>query len=368
VPGPAATAVDGRRPIGERPAMTANARLIGAGALVLLAAVVLLGSLARAIAPASPGATMAAAANDLLAAFTPEQKKQATFALEDAHRTTWFYVPLARKGIPFKQMTPAQRTAALRLLRAGLSQPGFDKATNIMELDKVLAILEKNPVRRDPELYYFSVFGTPAAAGTWGFRVEGHHVSINITVVKGNLIATTPEFLGANPAEVRLDGPFKGRRVLHAEEDLARELVKSLDPKQRAQAVVSETAPGDILTTNRPKADPPPIAGITAQALTPKQIETLRKVLAEYAARLPDALASERLARIEKAGFEKIRFAWAGTLERGGPHYYRVQGPTFVIEYDNTQNDANHVHTVFRDFEDDFGRDLLREHYQSAHR
>jgi hypothetical protein len=186
--------------------------------------------------------------------------------------------------------------------------------------------------------------------------------------VKGNLVATTPEFLGANPAEVRLDGPFKGRRVLHAEEDLARELLKSLDPRQRRQAVFSQTAPGDILTTNLPRADPPPATGIAAQALTPKQTETLRKLLAEYAARLPDPLASERLAKIEKAGFEKIRFAWAGAVERGGPHYYRVQGPTFIIEYDNTQNDANHVHTVFRDFEDDFGRDLLREHYQSAHR
>ena len=212
------------------------------------------------------------------------------------------------------------------------------------------------------------MFGTPTATGTWGFRVEGHHVSINITVVKGNLIATTPEFLGANPGEVRLDGPFKGRRVLHAEEDLARELVKSLDPKQRGQAVFSATAPSDILTTNSPRADSPQTAGITTQALTRTQTETLRKLLGEYAARLPEPLARERLAKIEKAGFDKIRFAWAGTLERGGPHYYRVQGPTFVIEYDNTQSDANHVHSVFRDFEDDFGRDLLREHYQSAHR
>jgi hypothetical protein len=309
---------------------------------------------------------MAAAASDLLAAFTPEQKKQASFGLEDSHRVEWFYVPLARKGVPLKQMTQPQRQAALKLLRAGLSQGGYDKATKIMELDKVLAILEKNPVRRDPELYYFSIFGTPAPEGTWGFRVEGHHVSINVTVVKGQA-ATTPEFLGANPAEVRLDGPFKGRRVLHAEEDLGRALVKSLDAKQRSAAVFSDSAPGEIVTKNVPKADPLPGSGIAAQALTPPQTEMLRKLLAEYAARLPEALGKQRLAKIDKAGFEKIHFAWAGTLEKGGPHYYRVQGPTFLIEYDNTQNDANHVHTVFRDFEDDFGRDLLRQHLREAH-
>jgi hypothetical protein len=348
--------------------MRVNGRLLALGGVVVACAAVVLGSYASALAPAAPGAAMSAAAKGWLAALTPEQRKKATFTLEDGHRTEWFYVPLARKGLPLKEMSAPQRTLALGLLRAGLSQPGYDKATKIMELDKILAILEKNPVRRDPELYYVSVFGTPAADATWGFRVEGHHVSINLTVVKGKLVASTPEFLGANPGEVRLDGPFKGRRVLHAEEDLGRDLVKSLDPKQLAQALFSQTAPGDIVTKNLPKADPLPASGIGGPALTARQTELLRKLLSEYAARLPEPLARERLAKIEKAGFDKIRFAWAGGLERGAPHYYRVQGPTFLVEYDNTQNDANHVHTVFRDFEDDFGRDLLREHYQSAHR
>jgi hypothetical protein len=336
--------------------------------VVFACAGVLIGPLAEAIAPPGPGAQMAAAASGFLQALTPEQRKKATFTLEDGHRTEWFYVPLARKGLPLKEMTPPQHDKALGLLRAGLGQPGYDKATKIMELDKVLAILEKNPVRRDPELYYVSVFGEPAAKGTWGFRVEGHHVSVNLTVVKGELVASTPEFLGANPAEVRLDGPFKGRRVLHAEEDLGRDLVRSLDPKQLAQALFAKDAPTEIVTKNLPKADPLPATGIGGSALNAKQAAMLRKLLSEYAARLPEPLARERLGKIEKAGFDKIRFAWAGGLERGAAHYYRVQGPTFLIEYDNTQNDANHVHTVFRDFADDFGRDLLREHYQSAHR
>jgi Protein of unknown function (DUF3500) len=347
--------------------MKLDARLLGLAAVALASAAVLLGSVLAASPGAAPAGAMAAAANLLIAALTPEQKKMATFALEDGHRTEWFYVPLARKGIPLKQLSPSQRALALGLLHAALSEAGYDKASRIIELEKVLAILEKNPARRDPELYYFSVFGTPAPSGTWGFRVEGHHLSVNFTVVRGTLVATTPEFMGANPAEVRLAGPFRGRRVLHAEEDLARELMRSLDPRQREKALLAGAAPDEIVTRNQPRVAPLPAAGIAARALTPAQTEMLRKLLGEYAGRLPAELATRRLARIEKAGWGEVHFAWAGGLDRGAPHYYRMQGPTFLIEYDNTQNDANHVHTVFRDFEDDFGRDLLREHYQTDH-
>jgi hypothetical protein len=334
---------------------------------ILAGSAMLLGTLVVASTTQPPGATMAAAASKLLGALNAEQRQKIAFALEDAHRVEWFYVPQARKGIPLKQLTPPQRDLAFALLRAALSDAGYSKTTQVMELDKVLAIIEKNPVRRDPELYYFSLFGTPAPAGTWGFRVEGHHVSINFTIVKGTLIATTPDFLGANPAEVRLPGPWKGRRVLHAEEDLARELVTSLDDKQRAQAIFSREAPSEIFTRNQPRVDPLAPAGIGARALTTVQAATLRKLLGEYTARLPSALAGERMAKIDKAGFDKLAFAWAGGLSRGEPHYYRIQGPTFLVEYDDTQNEANHIHTVWRDFEGDFGRDLLREHYQSAH-
>jgi hypothetical protein len=266
-----------------------------------------------------------------------------------------------------KEMTPAQRELVQGLLRVGLGPAGYAKTTQIMELDKVLAEIEHDPVKRDPEKYYVSIFGTPAAGGTWGWRVEGHHVSHNFTIVKGTLVATTPQFLGANPAEVRVEGPFKGRRVLHVEEDLGHELVAALDEKQRAQAIFAKEAPGEIITKNLPKVDPLSPAGLPAKSFNAKQKEILRKLLAEYAGRLPDALARERLAKVEKAGLDKIGFAWAGGLTRGEKYYYRLQGPTFLVECDNTQNEGNHVHTVWRDFDGDFGRDLLREHYQAAH-
>jgi hypothetical protein len=314
-----------------------------------------------------PGPALAEAANKLLAALTPEQKKKMTFSLEDAHRVEWFFVPLARKGVTLKELTPAQRPLVMALLRAGVGQVGYKLTTDIMELDKVLAEVEKDPVKRDPEKYYVSIFGTPSSTGTWGWRFEGHHVSHNFTIASGKLIATTPQFLGANPAEVRVDGPFKGRRVLAAEEDLGRGLVTALDPQQRAQAIFAKEAPPEIVTKNEPKIDPLAPAGIAAKSMTDGQRSLLKSLLVQHSLRLHSALGKERLDRAMKAGLEKIYFAWAGGLARGEKYYYRVQGPTFLIEVDNTQNNGNHIHTVWRDFDGDFGRDLLREHYRAAH-
>jgi hypothetical protein len=344
-----------------------HARLVALTTSLLGAAAVLLVPRVRAAAT-GPGVVMADAANQILGALTAEQKKKASFALEDAHRVTFFYVPIARKGLALKEMTPPQRERVHALLRAGLGAAGYEKAAQIIELEKILAVLEKNPVKRDHELYYLSIFGTPAAAGTWGWRFEGHHVSHNFTIVKGTLFATSPQFLGVNPAEVRVDGPLKGRRVLHLAEDLGHELAASLDEKQRARAVFAAEAPAEILTTNLPRADPQVPAGLPARAMTPKQAATLRRLLAEYASHVTEPLARQRLARAEKAGFDQVHFAWAGSLERGQKYYYRIQSPTFLIEADNTQGNGNHLHTVWRDFEGDFGRDLLREHYQAAHR
>ena len=256
----------------------------------------------------------------------------------------------------------------MALLHTGLSQAGYAKATQIIELEKVLAEIEKNPVRRDPELYYFWVFGDPAPNGTWGWKAEGHHLSFNFTVVKGTSIATTPTFTGANPAEVR-DGPLKGRRVLHAEEDLARELVTSFDEKTRGAGRVREQGarrdPHHRQDPGRAAAAP---VGLEAAKMNAKQKELLRKLLAEYASAMPASLASERLARINKSGFDKLRFGWAGGIKKGEKHYYRIQGPTVLIEFDNSQNDGNHIHAAWRDFNGDFGRDLLREHLKAAHR
>jgi hypothetical protein len=312
-------------------------------------------------AAASPAGDMAAAARRWLDALDPEQRRQAVFSWDDPRRLEWHYVPKARDGLPWKRMTAAQRKLAQAFLEAGLGQAGRKKTREIIELESVLAVLESNPVKRDPELYYFSVFGEPGPTHSWGWRVEGHHVSLNFTIVAGKLLATTPAFLGANPAEVR-QGALKGRRALGAEEDLGRALVASFDDEARAKVIFAKEAPAEIVTAAASKVNPLAPAGLAASSFSPAQKRALRDLLTEYASTMPAPLAAERMARLERAGFDKIHFAWAGSLKRGEPHYYRVQGPTFLVEYDNTQNGANHVHTVWRDFAGDFGRDLIREH------
>src|SRR5688572_27890034 len=323
----------------------------------------------------SPG-EMASAATKFLAGLSSEQRAQAGFPFDGPGRLSWHFIPtemFPRKGLPIGAMNPAQRQLAHGLLRAGLSQRGYLTATAIMELETILGALEAAegssgiPGRpgellvRNPEGYFFSVFGTPSPRGAWGWRVEGHHVSLNFTVVNGTFVAATPSFFGSNPAEVR-QGPKKGLRILAAEEDSARALLAALDASQRAKAITAAAAPDDIQTMSALKVDPLSPAGIAARELTPSQRDLLLKVIDAYASAMAPDIAADRMARITKAGVEKIAFAWAGETERGRRHYYRVQGPTFLIEYDNTQNDANHIHSVWRDFEGDFGRDLLREH------
>jgi hypothetical protein len=339
-------------------------------ASTLVAALVASGPVAFALVNSPPvdrpAAAMAEAAAKFLASLDPEQKKLAHHTWEDSDRTSFVYVPRARSGAPLKKLNPDQRKLAMALLKTGLGQAGYSKATQVIELEKVLAEIEKNPVRRDPELYYFWVFGDPEPSGTWGWKAEGHHLSFNFTIVKGARIASTPNFMGANPAEVR-DGPLKGRRVLHAEEDLGRELVTSFDEKTRGQVVFDSTALNEILTADKSQVEPLPPIGVEAAKMNANQKELLRKLLAEYASAMPASLASERLTRINTAGFDKLRFGWAGGIKKGEKHYYRIQGPTVLIEFDNSQNDGNHVHTAWRDFNGDFGRDLLREHLKAAH-
>jgi hypothetical protein len=265
-------------------------------------------------------------------------------------------------------MTAAQRTAAHALLRSGLSTRGYETYTAIIQLENVLRVIEKGgKFQRDPEIYFFSVFGTPDPKGTWGWRVEGHHISVHFTVANGTTIASTPTFAGTNPAEVR-DGAEKGKRVLGLQEDSGRALVMALDATQRGTAIIAPKALPEIVTNNTLDINPLSPEGLKASAMTPAQRDLLMRVIDAYAGLMAPEIASERLAAIKSAGLENITFAWAGAVERGQQHYYRVQGPTFLIEYDNAQNDGNHVHSVWRDFKGDFGRDLLREHLRaSAH-
>ena len=322
------------------------------------------------VASERSASSMANAANKFLASLTAEERQQATFAFESEELTRWHYVPaqqFPRNGLPIRAMNEAQRTLAHDLMKTGLSQRGYTQATTIMvDLENILKALENGSAMRDPEQYCFSVFGTPAAKGVWGWRVNGHHLSLHFNVANGSVVASAPTFFGSNPAEVRVEGPKKGLRVLGDREDSAHALLNALDETQRKTAVLEGAAPGDIVTKTAVKVDPLSPVGIAASAMTPKQREMLMAVVDSYSSSMAPDIASERMAQLKKAGLEKITFAWAGESEVGKKHYYRVQGPTFLIEYDNTQNDGNHVHSIWRDFNGDFGRDLLREHVQSV--
>ncbi len=309
---------------------------------------------------------MISATGDFIASLDEMQRNSALFAFDDEERSNWFFTPVDRKGVPYKAMNEEQRAAARRLLQVFLSVDGFAKTEDVRSLESVLAEIEVNGrFDRDPELYFFSIFGKPDMEAPWALRYEGHHVALNWTFAGGAGIASTPQFLGSNPAEVR-SGARMGTRVLHREEDLARELVTSLSDEQKSDAIMEVSVPRDILTGNEQLVEPLEDSGVAWDDLSIAQQEKLMELVREVAVVQALPLAHARLDNIEQAGKESIRFLWIGGLERGDAHYYRVQGPTFLIEYDNTQNNANHIHLVWRDFEGDFGRDLIRMHYDAV--
>lgn len=348
-----------------RPTLRAAGTAICATAAVLSVAVTVSAQRAR------PEAQMADSAKAFLATLDPAQREKASIPFNSEERLNWHYVPKTgeRKGLQLKDMNPTQQKAALSLLATGLSQRGYDKASTIRSLDIILREVEKNPRVRDPEFYFFSVFGEPSDKGTWGWRYEGHHASLNWTIVKGKVAGSTPQFFGANPGEVRVDvagAPPRGTRVLGKEEDLGRALVKSLNAEQRSVAVIDAKAPADILTAASRTAAIQEDKGLAYSKLTKDQQGMLLSIVQEYADVQPKPIAQERIAKLRKAGLDNVKFAWMGGLELGEPHYYRIQGSTFLIEYDNTQNNANHPHSVWRDFKGDWGMDLLAMHYQAS--
>jgi hypothetical protein len=324
-------------------------------------------ALAAAYERTKSSASMAKAANNFLALLSPEQKAKATYAMDDKQRLDWHFIPRERKGLPLREMDAAQRAMAEVLLSAGLSQHGYAKVASVLSLEPVLKEQEKNnpPGRRDAAGYFFTIFGEPSTSNTWGWRFEGHHVALNYTVVKGNMVASSPSFFGANPAELK-DGPRKGFRALAREEDAARELLNSLDAKQKPLALLDPVAPKDISTMAKVKVDPIDPKGIPSGKLSKQQQGLLMAVIEEYTANMADDIGAARMDAVRKAGLDKVHFAWLGGADKGQPHYYRLQGPTFLIEYDNTQNNNNHIHSVWRDFNGDFGRDLLREHLKNT--
>jgi hypothetical protein len=309
---------------------------------------------------------MREAAGAFLAALPDEQRAKAQRPFDDGDRLDWHFTPRSRNGVSFKDMDPRGRQAAHALLRIALSEPGYRKAVNIIELEIVLKEIETFGLMRDPERYHVTVYGTPDPAARWGWRFEGHHLSLNFTLAGDRAAADTPSFFGANPAMVAR-GPRKGLRVLGAEHDAGWALFESLNEAQRREAVVDARTYGDIVTGNKDAVEPLAPAGIAAAKLDERQRALLWKIVETYAASFEPGLAQARLARAKQGGLEALAFAWAGSTARGKPHYYRIQGPAILIEYDASQNDGNHIHTVWRDFKGDFGRDLLREHYLKKH-
>jgi hypothetical protein len=340
-----------------------------------------------ALAQEKPAATSAAAArmrqaaDRLLAALPAAAREKAALPFEDRDRTDWHYTPRSRNGVPLKDLDPGSREHVHALLRQALSAPGYRKVVNIIELEIVLREIETFGPLRDPERYHLTIYGKPDSRAAWGWRFEGHHLSLNFTLAGDRLAIDAPSFFGANPATVPR-GPKKGLRALAQEEDAGDALLASLGAGQKSEAVFESRTYGDIVTGAAAKVDPLSPAGISAAKLDERQRGLLVALIEAYARTFEPGLAEARMARVRSGGIEKIHFGWAGSTERGRPHYYRVQGPLFLIEYDASQGGGNHIHTVWRDFRGDFGRDLhspgdlgrdlLREHYAwargSAHR
>ena len=406
------------RPLSRRVVVSASVALVMVGLLAV----------APGIARQRAAAGMATAAGKLLSTLTPEQRQKATYPVASEEWTRWHFIPASmfpRNGLPFKEMNQSQRAAVHDLMKASLSQTGYSTATAVMQLENILREIEGPgrlagappaaaapattapaapaataapaaaptapgagqapaggdqagrggrrggggggggaPIVRDPELYYVTVFGDPSVKGQWGWRIEGHHVSLRFAVDNGKMqVSSTPQFLGSNPAEVPYGyGPYTGLRVLSAQEDTARALVLSLSDKAKAVAIVAPTPRGDIASATTLKLETPAPTGLSAADMTAAQRGMLMKIIDTYAIVMPADVAADRMAKIKAAGLEKIMFAWAGATDKGQRYHYQIQGPTFLIEHNNTQNNGNHVHSVWRDFNGDFGRDILAEH------
>lgn len=334
--------------------------LLSATAVAVLVGVALVSQ-----ATDTTGTKMAAAADRFLQTLSPEQKARAALAFDDKERFNWNFVPLqtkdrkpTRKGLPLEDMTDAQKDAAKALLRAGTSPGGYTKATTIMGLEAILRELEQGgSMVRNPGWYFVTVFGTPSKTGKWGWRIEGHHLSLNFTVENGRVIGSTPAFFGANPARL-LAGDQKGARVLADAEDLAIELFNSLDEEQKQVALQEKLADEIEQAKAAPTVGAP--KGLAAAKMTDKQRATLVKLLEAYTNRMPADIAAAEMAQVREAGIDKVHFAYAGGTQPGKPHTYLIQGPTFLVEFlnvqpDSAKNPANHIHSAWRNIKGDFG-------------
>ena len=311
----------------------------------------------------------ASAANRFLGLLDEKSKAKAQYVLDDPERVNWHFVPRERNGVAFKNLTQPQRDGALALLRISMSEKGYGKANEIMANENILREVEgraPGDTHRDPLNYYVTIFGTPSADKPWGWRLEGHHLAINFTFDHRELVSSTPTFWGSNPGIVQ-NGPQKGKEMLKLETDLGFELANSLTEEQKKIGIIAETAPAEIITGNNRHAEELKPQGISYAAMNDNQQRLLTQLLDVFIQKYELGFSRKLMDKITKAGIKNLSFAWAGSLKPGIPNYYRIQGPMLLIEYDNTQNNANHVHTVVRDLTNDFADDILREHYQKEH-
>lgn len=311
-----------------------------------------------------------AAAQGFLNSLNDEQRKKTIYTLADEERYNWHYFPKSdRKGISLNELKADQKEKALALLKSCLSTTGYAKTIDIINLENVLKVLENRTDNdyRNSGKYHITIFGDPQAKNSWGWRFEGHHISLSFSSTNNTLVSGTPGFLGANPAIVP-SGPQKGKQTLKEETEAAFSLVHSLTSQQLQTAVSKSEPPGDIITFVSRKASIASNEGITYAAMTPSQQALFMKLVEIYVHRYTKLFADDMIREITAAGLNNLRFLWAGGRQNDGkPYYYRIQGPTIIIEFDNTQGNANHIHTVVRDLKNDFGGDALLEHYKKDH-
>ena len=313
---------------------------------------------------------MAAACSDLLESLDAAQRARATFPYLDGERLFWYYPPLNRHGLPLLAMSEEQQALAKRIMEVSLSEKGYEQACAIIDHELILGEQERAEGNlhwaRDPGRYYFTIFGDPNGSDPWGWRAEGHHVSLHFSVWGRRVISMTPFFFGSNPAEV-LHGPRRGLRILARREDLAFELMGSLDRGQQSRAIIYDKAPYDILTYNSTRAVLPREEGLPARRLDAAQRALLTALVETYVNQVRSDVARHKLEHLRSEGIDHLHVAWAGPVARREGHYYRIHGGTFLVEFDNCQNQANHVHSVWRDLDNDFAQDVLRDHLLLYH-
>lgn len=307
---------------------------------------------------------MTNAAKTFLASLNNAEKKQAKFTFKNEERENWHFVPMVRAGVRFGELKAHQQHLAFGLLGTGLSQKGLLTATQIMTLEQILADRGGDPEVRNTEKYYIAIFGEPSDQKTWGWRFEGHHLSLNFTVME-NRVVGFPAFFGTNPAELK-KGPLKGMRPLGEIEDAARNLAVTLKEHGNSP-VFSEKAVKEILSHQDRTAKAQEVQGVSSKKMTGEEVKQLLALIDQVAAFQRKDISADKLRKIYSLQRKNLHFAWAGSLERGQGHYFRIQGTDFLIEYANTQNDANHAHLVWRDLKNDFGRDVLKKHYEEGH-